>query len=218
MQQHSQKAFLTEATDRYAAALAGSPAQEYLESRGIGLGAASIARLGWTGDPVPGHETYAGMLSIPYRTVSGVEAVKFRVIGDRPGPRYLWPTGQKSRLYNTEAVLSGQPYVLITEGELDCVVAHYVCGLNAVGIAGVQHWKPWHSRVLKGFGNIFVVTDNDDKEDGSNPGQDLAGRIMRDIPWARNIMLPRGLDISDFVMQHGVDALAPLVGIAADEH
>ena len=97
------------------------------------------------------------------------------------------------------------------------MVAHYVCGLNAVGIAGVQHWKPHHSRVLKGFPNILVVTDNDDKEDGTNPGQDLAARILRDIPWARNVVLPRGMDISDFVVQNGPDALAPLVGIAAND-
>jgi len=156
------------------------------------------------------------MLCIPYYTVSGVEAVKFRVIDERPGPRYLWPTGQRSRLYNTEAVLSGEPYILITEGELDCVVSHYVCGLNSVGIAGVQHWKPHHSRVLKGFQNIFVVTDNDDKEDGSNPGQDLAGRIMRDLPWARNILLPRGQDLSDFVQAQGTQALRTLVGLAEE--
>lgn len=217
MLQHSHKAFLTEAAGKYASELAGSPAEAYLAARGISLQAASTARLGWTGNPVPGHEQYSNMLCIPYYTVSGVEAVKFRVIDDRPGPRYLWPTGQKSRLYNTAAVLTGQPYVLVCEGELDTVVAAHVCGLNAVGIAGVQHWKPHHSRVLRGFPQVLLVVDNDDKEDGSNPGQDLAARIMRDIPHARNILLPRGLDITDFVLQSGQNALAPLVGIEAND-
>ena len=153
------------------------------------------------------------MLAIPYWTVSGVEAMKFRAIDDRPGARYLWPQGQRSRLYNTEAVLTGADYVLVCEGELDTVVAHYVCGLNSVGIAGVQHWKSHHQRVLKGFSNVFVVVDNDDKEDGSNPGQDLAVRIMRDIPYARNITLPRGCDVTDYVQQFGHNALAQLLGI-----
>lgn len=217
MQQYSHKEFLTAAATRYAQDLAGSPAQEYLESRGVPLSAGLIARLGWTGSPEPGHEQYSGMLAIPYWTASGVEAMKFRVIDGRSGPRYLWPAGQKSRLYNTESVLSGKNYVLVCEGELDTVVAHYVCGLNSVGIAGVQHWKPHHPRVLKGFSNVLIVTDNDDKEDGSNPGQELASRISRDIPWARNISLPRGFDITDLVVNSGKHALASLVGIAAND-
>lgn len=209
---YSQKMFLTAASVAYAQDLKGSPAEDYLLGRGVSLHAACTARLGFVNSPQPGHEQYARMLAIPYWTMSGVEAIKFRVIDDRGGARYLWPQGQKSRLYNTEAVISGAPYVVICEGELDTVTAHYVCGLNAVGIAGVQHWKPHHQRVLRGFGSVFIVCDNDDKEDG-NPGQDLAHRIQRDIPHARNISLPRGCDITDYVEQFGHNALPELLGI-----
>jgi len=217
MQPHSQKTFLTTAAERYTGELTGSPAQGYLEARGISLEAALTARLGFVNNPEPGHEMYQGMLCIPYWTVSGVAAVKFRLVDDRPGPRYLWPTGQRSHMYNTSAVLSGKDYVVITEGELDTISAHYVAGVNAVGIAGVNHWKPHHARVLKGFPKIFVLTDNDDKENGDNPGQDLAARIIRDIPWARNVLLPRGSDVNDYLLQSGHNALAPLLGIVADE-
>ena len=166
---------------------------------------------------MPGHESYYGMLAIPYYTVSGVEAMKFRVIDGRPGPRYLNSTGQLQRIYNVEAVLSGLPYIAVCEGELDTVVAHHVCGLNAVGISGANNWKSHFGRVFRGFPNVFILVDNDDKEDGSNPGQELAARILRDLPWARNISLPRGSDVNDYVMANGTDALAHLVGIDAGQ-
>lgn len=175
-----------------------------------------MSRLGYVkpDEAAPGHDLYKGMLCIPYWTVhGGVVAVKFRVIDDRPGSRYLWPPGQKSHLYNVTSVVSGNPYIAICEGELDTAVASSVCGLNAVGIAGVSHWKPMHPRVLRGFRDVFVITDNDDKEDGSNPGQDLARKIITDIPHARNITLPRGMDISDFVQANGSTALTSLLGL-----
>lgn len=213
MPSDSQMKFLTEAAETYTLALPDSPVQEYLEGRGIDLSSSAMSRLGYVDAPLPGHEAYRGMLCIPYWTVSGVVAVKFRQIEDRPGPRYLWPAGQQSHLYNVQSCLTGRPYMVICEGELDTVVASSVCGLNAVGIAGVSHWKPHHPRVLKHYRDVFVVVDNDDKEDGSNPGQDLAKRILSDIPYARNILLPRGMDISDFVLSHGRDALTSLLGL-----
>lgn len=175
-----------------------------------------MSRLGYVKPDaaVPGHDMYKGMLCIPYWTVhGGVVAVKFRVIDDRPGSRYLWPPGQKSHLYNVASTVSGKPYIVICEGELDTAVASSVCGLNSIGIAGVSHWKPHHPRVLRGFRDVYVVTDNDDKEDGSNPGQDLARKIITDIPHARNVTLPRGMDISDFVQANGSSALTSLLGL-----
>lgn len=216
MQPQSQREFLTRAAETYEAELAGSPAQEYLEARGVSVTAASMSHLGYVKpeSTIPGHEMYKGMLSIPYWSVhGGVVAMKFRVIDDRPGSRYLWPPGQQSHLYNVSSCVSGEPYIVICEGELDTVVASSVCGLNAVGIAGVSHWKPHHPRVLRGFRDVFVVTDNDDKEDGSNPGQELAKKILSDLPHARNITLPRGLDISDFVLQNGEQSLPSLLGL-----
>ena len=217
MQSSSQREFLTQAAETYEACLEGSPVEEYLAARGIDAKAAGMSRLGYVRheSAVPGHDMYKGMLCIPYWSVhGGVVAMKFRVIDDRPGSRYLWPPGQKSHLYNVSAVVSGKPYMVICEGELDTVVASSVAGLNAIGIAGVSHWKHHHPRVLRGFRDVFVVTDNDDKEDGSNPGQDLARKIITDIPHARNITLPRGMDISDFVQANGSTALTSLLGLS----
>lgn len=213
----SHKNFLTKAAEKYNSLLPDSEAEEYLAKRGIDLRAADTSLLGFVPREgmEPGHEQYRGMLSIPYVTKTGVVALKFRMIDDRPsGSRYLWPAGQKSHLYNAAAALTSyEPYVVLCEGELDTCVAHYVCGVNSVGIAGVSHWKAHHPRILRGFPEVFVVADNDDKEDGTNPGQDLARRILNDIPHARNVLLPRGMDITDYVLAHGEDAFPSLLGL-----
>lgn len=214
MQSDLPKDFLTEAAEKYQVALIGSPAEGYLSARGISPEAAATARLGWTSDPIPGHEQYQSMLAIPYWTKSGVSAMKFRHVEDRAsGPRYLNQQGSTPGMYNAHAaVTSGHPYVAICEGELDCVIAHYVCGVNAVAIAGVNNWKKHHPRVLKGFRSIYVLADNDDRED--NPGQNvLAGTIIGDIPRARNVLLPRGSDVTDHVLAHGKESIAALLGI-----
>jgi len=213
MQSNSAKGFLTEAAEKYQADLTGSPAEEYLSARGIDPQAAATARLGWTREPLPGHEQYLNMLAIPYWNASGVSAMKFRQVEDRPGPRYLNQQGTTPGMYNAHAaVMSGAPYVAVCEGELDCVIAHYVCGVNAVAVAGVNNWKKHHPRVLKGFRSIYVLADNDDRED--NPGQNvLAGTIVGDILRARNVLLPRGSDVTDHVLAHGKDSLTALLGI-----
>ena len=214
MQSDLPKDFLTEAAEKYQVTLSGSPAEGYLNARGISPEAAATARLGWTSEPIPGHEQYQSMLAIPYWTKSGVSAMKFRHVEDRAsGPRYLNQQGSTPGMYNAHAaVTSGEPYVAICEGELDCVIAHYVCGVNAVAIAGVNNWKKHHPRVLKGFRSIYVLADNDDRED--NPGQNvLAGTIIGDIPRARNVLLPRGSDVTDHVLAHGKESIAALLGI-----
>jgi hypothetical protein len=208
------KDFLTEAAERYQENLIGSPAEEFLNARGINSEAAVTARLGWTSNPVAGHEQYLNMLAIPYWNASGVSAMKFRLVEDRgSGPRYLNMQGVTPGMYNAHAaVMSGAPYVAVCEGELDCVIAHYVCGVNAVAVAGVNNWKKHHARVLKGFRDIYILADNDDRED--NPGQNvLAGTIISDISRARNVLLPRGSDVTDHVLANGEESLAALLGI-----
>jgi 5S rRNA maturation endonuclease (ribonuclease M5) len=69
------------------------------------------------------------------------------------------------------------------------------------------------SRCLDGYDEIIVLTDNDEKDDGSNPGQELAKRIMSDLPEARNVLLPPGIDANKFVVTHGRDALVELLGL-----
>lgn len=206
--------WLTRVAERYADQLLDSPALSYLEDRGIDETTAVTFRLGFVSNPDPVHSMYDGMLAIPYMTsVGGCKAIKFRRIAEGGGPRYLAPQGQKSRLYNVTDLIPLSRFVIICEGEMDTVTVSGVCGLTAVGVAGVTHWKPHMARCLDGYDEVIILTDNDEKDDGSNPGQELAKRIMSDLPESRNVLLPPGIDANKFVVTHGRDALVELLGL-----
>lgn len=208
------ESWLTRTAERYADELLDSPAVSYLEERGLGEEVSVTYRLGYVKDPEPTHAAYEGMLCIPYYTpVGGVKALKFRRINDAPGPRYLAPTGQRSRLYNVLDLMQVSSFIVLCEGELDTVTVSGVCSVPSVGIAGVSHWKRHMARALDGYDEVIILTDNDEKDDGSNPGQDLAKRIMQDIPDARNVLLPPGVDANRYVVTHGPDALVELLGL-----
>lgn len=206
--------WLTKTAERYADDLLESPAASYLAERGIDEEVAVTYRLGYVSDPEPTHAAYEGMLCIPYYTpVGGVKALKFRKIKDSSGPRYLSPTGQRSRLYNVMDLMRPSRHIVLCEGELDTVTVSGVANVPAVGIAGVSHWQPHMSRVFDGYEEVIILTDNDEKDDGANPGQDLAKRILSDIPDARNVLLPPGVDANRYVVSHGPDALVELLGL-----
>ena len=200
----------TRAANDYHMELAGSPAEEYLKQRGL-LDYAEKFLLGYVAEPAPGHEDrFINTLSIPYRTASGVVAFKFRKLDDST-PKYTSPTGQKHHLYNVQAIIDAVEQVLIVEGELDAIAATSA-GLPAVAVAGVNAWKPHFARCFDGIGRVIVVTDNDLKEDGSNPGQDLARRLVDTLPNADRVSLPMGEDINSTLLSHGAQYLAELVG------
>lgn len=200
----------TRAAHTYHAALAGSPAEEYLASRGL-LDAAEQFLLGYVAEPAPGHEDrFIGMLSIPYQTPSGVVAYKMRRLG-AGDPKYLAPTGQRHHLFNVQALIDAPDQVLIVEGELDAVAAT-AAGFPAVAVPGVNGFKPHFARCFDGIDRIIIATDNDLKEDGSNPGQDLARRLLDILPNAVRVALPLGEDINSTILSHGAQHLAELVG------
>jgi DNA primase len=199
----------TKAAHQYHESLAGSPAEEYLASRGI-LDGAEKFLLGYVEEVAPGHEDRLKRhLSIPYITGAGVVGFKFRRI-DGGDPKYMIPTGQKHHLYNVEAILNAVSQVLIVEGEIDAISAT-LAGHPAVAVAGVNAWKPYFSRCFDGIGTVVIATDNDVKEDGSNPGQDLARRLQDAIPQAIRVSLPPNSDVNSIIMEQGAQALTDLV-------
>lgn len=204
----------TKAAHTYHAALEGSPAEEYLAKRGI-LDGAEKFMLGFVAEPAPGHEDrLKNHLSIPYITESGVVGFKFRRIDDGD-PKYMIPTGQKHHLYNVDAILNAVGQVLIVEGEIDAISAT-LAGHPAVAVAGVNAWKPHFSRCFDGIGRVIIATDNDAKEDGSNPGQELARRLQDAIPQAVRVSLPPDSDINSMINTQGAQSLTDLVN-ALDE-
>lgn len=198
-----QRALLTEAAQRYAHNI-NDQALAYLQARGITPEVASTFQLGSVAEPSAGHEMAVGMLSIPYRTPAGVVGIKFRRLDDGT-PKYLWPTGQKIGLFNVMDLHQRSETIAICEGELDTVVLSGLVGIPAVGVAGVSQWKQHFPKLFESYKRILIFADNDIKEDGRNPGQELAKRIKEDLNTATVVHLPGNQDVNDLYLANGVD-------------
>jgi 5S rRNA maturation endonuclease (ribonuclease M5) len=202
---------------RYAEAYEGSKAEEYAAARGISQAAASTFLLGCVPPPdecAPDEVRFSGMLSIPYLTpVKGAIAVKFRNLRPDAEPRYLAPVGQETHLYNVIDLHKPSVRVVVCEGEIDTMTVS-MCGVPAVGLPGTQTWRSFYPRVFDGYKEVLILTDNDAKEDGSNPGQELARKVMREVMGARNVVLPDGYDANSFYLEYGQEALLDLLGVS----
>jgi len=211
MQSKEQMKSLLESAQRYAANLS-EEAERYLEGRGISKWLAESFMLGTVTDPAIGHEMHQGWLSIPYITAMGhCVGFKFRRLDDGK-PKYGSPLGQKAHLYNVTDVMSDSGSIVVCEGELDAVILSGICNIPAVGVPGVTAWKPHFARLFTGFDTVFIVGDNDIKEDGSNPGAEFARRVAGELTNGQIVQLPPGMDINDVYLAQGPEALNTLLG------
>lgn len=185
----------------------------FLTARGIGESAALGHLLGKVCDPLPGHERLEGMMSIPYLTPAGVVALKFRQLDPERTPKYDAPSGQHARLYNVSALQSMGDTVAICEGELDAIVMSEVVGIPAVGVPGASNWQDHWPRCFSDYESVLVIADNDVKEDGSNPGLKHAKRVTKGISGGRLVLPPAGLDLTDWVLEHGAEAVRTGCGL-----
>lgn len=202
---------LAQATERYAASLVGSSAEEYLEGRGIPVQVAERFQLGYVLDPLEGHDRFRGRLAIPYLTPSGPVGMRFRSLESDPegkSPKYDSEEGTRTALYNVLDLHRSEPWIAICEGELDALVMSGVVGVPAVGIPGVEHWMKkgsiW-SRLFQDYSNVFVCVDGD-----------AAGKkIVREI--ARRVENPVVLnihgDVNEMVQAEGSQAVLDLMGL-----
>lgn len=209
----SQRIWLREATEKYLAAMPGSPAEEYLANH-RGLGYPSIKQdvdgfmLGYVEDPLPGHEMHRGSLAIPYLRWSqehgwSVVSIRFRCIKDHEHighGKYMSQAGDRPRLYNTMALLRPSPFIAVTEGEIDAITAN-VCGIPAVGVPGVELWQPWFREPFLGYRDVFILADGDE------PGMRFATTVAKSIPNGKVIPMPEGHDVNSFVINEGKQAL-----------
>lgn len=206
----TQKSYNLDAASSYHASLRGSPAEEYLEARGIPIHRIDKFLLGYVDDPVPGHDTYKGMLAIPYLrpTLDGstyVVSIRFRCLENHEHAeffhgKYNTIAGDRPRIFNTEALVRAQDTIAITEGELDTIVAD-LSGIDAVGIPGVQLWKKHFREPFLGYETVYILSD------GDRPGQKFAAELLKDLPNSKQIPMPEGMDVNSFVLEHGPEAL-----------
>ena len=198
-----QRQSLTDAAQRYHESLTMETAS-YLKGRGITKEVAATFLLGSVVEPSAGHEHSVGRLSIPYRTPAGIVGMKFRSI-DESVPKYLYPTGQKVGLFNVVDLHVFSDTIAICEGEIDTIILSGLVGIPTVGVAGVSQWKEHFPKLFESYKNILIFADNDIKESGQNPGQELAKRIKEDLNQATVIMMPDNMDVNDVFLAHGSD-------------
>ena len=211
MQSNEQSKLLLEVVTRYSQSI-DEATLGYLEGRGISKQVADQFMLGTVVDPASGHEQFEGWLSIPYITALGIAvSVKFRRL-DNGKPKYGQPTGQKLHLYNVADVAVDSSHIVVTEGELDAVIISGILRIPAVGVPGVAAWKPYYAKLMTGFDTVYVVGDNDLKEDGTNPGAEFSKRVASEIINSHIVQLPLGMDINEFYLQHGPTELSTLLG------
>ena len=185
----------------------------FLADRGISKEVADQYLLGTIVLPVAGHENYKGWLSIPYLTVMGhCVGFKFRRL-DEGKPKYGAPLGQKGHLYNVSDIILSSEYIAVCEGELDTIIASAILGVPAVGVPGVQAWKAHFNRMFTGYGRVYVIGDNDLKDDGTNPGAEFSRMVAQEIGNATIVSLPAGMDLNDLYLAKGIEETKRTIGV-----
>lgn len=202
-----QRASLEEATTAYAAGI--GPAVPYLQGRGLSAAQADTFRLGFVGDDnvALGDEDYVGRLAIPYITPSGVVDIRYRAIGDNPGPKYLSRPGAVSHLYNVLAFGVETANICVTEGEIDTIVAQGLCGLPSVGVPGANNWKDHFRLLFMDYDRVFVLCD------GDQAGREFGKRLGKELDNAVIVHLPDGHDVNSLYLAEGQEAVLSVVGL-----
>lgn len=163
-------------------------------------------------DEVPaGHNHLRGYISIPYINERGVTAIRFRAMPGLDGPKYLDLPGAGTWLYNVTAANHGGHTITVCEGEIDTMTAHQM-GLHAIGLSGVQKWKPHHRHLLEGYGHIRILADGDEA------GREMGERIKIAMPNAFVELLPapEGMDVNSAYLEAGTEQLLNYWGITPD--
>ena len=190
----SQKNFLLQATQRYAAKI--ELAEEYLLSRQLSVEEARVFHLGVVEDPLPGHEAYTGRLAIPYITPSGVVDIRFRGMYNED-PKYMGLVGAKTTMFNTQACFVADKYICVTEGEFDCIMMSVKTLHPTIGIPGANNWKPHYAKILDDFDTVIVLAD------GDAAGLEFGKKISRELGNVNIISMPEGEDVNSMMIKKG---------------
>lgn len=210
----SAKKKLATAAKAYHEQLEESDAPAYLTERGLDRLIQVRHGLGCVVKPVVGHEHYAGRVSIPYVTPTGVVQIKFRCIEahscEEVGcPKYLGITGAGVWMYNTRAFLVDSPVIGVAEGEIDALSVQEFSGIPCVGFPGAttavgdetKEARPVrHSywlRAFTGYQRVLVFGD------GDSTGRRAANGIAKNIIQADAVIMPDGEDPNSLLTQDG---------------
>ena len=148
--------------------------------------------------PLPGHESYAGRLAIPYTTPSGVVDIRFRTMVDSD-PKYMGMPGAKTTMFNAQAVLTANKYICVTEGEIDCITLEAKSNHPAIGIPGANNWKPYYAKILDDFEVVIILAD------GDAPGLEFGKKIGRELGNVNIVQMPEGHDVNSIILKEGIE-------------
>lgn len=189
----SSKNLLESRTAEYQNQLPGSPGESLLLERGLTEETIAHFRLGYVADPYQGEEMYKGRISIPYTTISGVVAIRYRMV-ELSEKKFLSQSGCSPRPYNVDC-LKRAPFIIITEGEPDTWICHQM-GFPSVGIPGVETWESVWARLLR-FRRVVMFADGDD------PGKRLAAIIKKDVHNLNVFSMPYKKDVNIMYLERG---------------
>lgn len=199
----SQKNFLLQATQRYAARI--ELAEQYLLSRQLSVEEARVFHLGVVDDPLPGHEAYTGRLAIPYITPSGVVDIRFRGMYNED-PKYMGLVGAKTTMFNTQACFVADKYICVTEGEFDCIMMSVKTLHPTIGIPGANNWKPHYAKILDDFDTVIVLAD------GDAAGLEFGKKISRELGNVNIVSMPEGEDVNSMMIKQGSSWIDERIG------
>lgn len=168
--------------------------------------AARLARLGVVEEPEVGHEQFAGRLSIPYITKTGVVDLRFRSLNPAVEPKYMGMAGTDTKLYNVLDIDRAGDFIGVCEGELDTLTMSRCVGIPCVGVPGANSWKRHYTRLLADFERVFVFAD------GDQPGKEFATSLARELP-VTIVQCPEGHDVNSLYVQEGANYFHQKVGL-----
>ena len=168
---------------------------------------ARLARLGVVSEPEAGHEAYAGRLSIPYITKTGVVDLRFRSLNPAVEPKYMGMVGSDTRMYNVLDIDRAGDWIGVCEGELDTLTLSRCIGIPCVGVPGANSWKKHYTRLLADFERVFVFAD------GDAPGREFANSLAKELP-VTIIGFPDGDDVNSAYTKYGAEYIKEKIGLS----
>lgn len=203
-QRESQKDLLALAVTKYQENI--YQAEDYLKGRGITIETARLARLGVVVEPETGHESYAGRLSIPYVTKTGIADLRFRSLNPAVEPKYMGMIGAETKMYNVLDIERAGDWIGVCEGELDTLTMSRCVHVPCVGVPGANSWKKHYTRLLADFERIFVFAD------GDQSGKEFATSLARELP-VTIVNFPDGEDVNSAYTKYGAEFIRDKMGL-----
>lgn len=186
------KNILELSTKEYETQLPESPGEQSLLARGISRETQNHFRLGYVESPLTGDSSYRSRITIPYLTITGVVAIRYKASTTESRSKVLSSPGDSGRPYNV-AALSGVGPIFICEGEPDTWTA-WQLGMNALGFPGAEAWRSTYSRMLR-FHQLRVFAH------GDTAGRKFAEEVARDCAGTQIIDLPDKQDVNSLYQQ-----------------